>query len=141
MVQSINAASDRPHRSNDLQERFNSLWPKLEKQITNIRAMPAGSRPAQRPNEETIAEILDSVRTLKRHDDTTEFRTEKALRLIYRLYRKALGEVPPPLRELRSADTIVNRGEIRSGGGHSATTGNEGETTIVLRESSEQKPS
>jgi hypothetical protein len=116
MIRSMNEVSDNPHAPADLDSLFEALWPAMSATIETIKAMPATVPAATaRPQTELIAEMLETVRTLKRHDDTIMFRSDKTLRLLTRIYRAVVHEEPPSLAALHAAvDSLAGGAHISS---------------------------
>lgn len=101
LIESVNAAS--PHRKidADLRVLFDALWPTLEPKIADLRAQTPATPVPRRTEIDIQAEILETVRELKRFNDSGVAGTQmKTLRLVMRMYAVMVGEEPPLLKTL-----------------------------------------
>jgi hypothetical protein len=63
MMQSINQAEPQPIPETRTKELFETLWPKLEKQLSSVPKKAATQKPS-RPQHEVLEELVASVRSL-----------------------------------------------------------------------------
>jgi len=71
-VRSINSYSTEPLSEESLNRAFVKWWPELDGKLSEARSTPTSAAPPARSDRAVLEEILDVVRSMARHDQSTD---------------------------------------------------------------------
>jgi hypothetical protein len=104
LVASINktveTSGEKPRHPDDLRDQFETLWPKLEERIQQLRTQRPGPPARKRGTDEILEELLGLVRDMTPKVDKTTWRQDKSLKMLHQIYEAVLGTKAPSLAAL-----------------------------------------